>query len=187
MHLYCIEMKSPTSAPIVKVGSTRDWKKRIKDIRRDGHRRLKANGNFKVWETDRIWYRENEIKKMLGPYLVWGSECFNIDFSLVVRLIDFYVTWPVKPRRRRDISQLETKIRNSVSSIRYSDPGRPRMFNPTPDQWTQIKGIWTDDKITYHHRMSQIQIIMGRPIAFWLVRDRIKVELDVDEPLVKES
>ena len=178
MVIYCIEMQSPTKEPIVKVGATRDWNKRHKALRAKGHHRLKSSGKFKIWDADRIWHRENEIKKMLQPYLVWGSECFNIDVALVVSLIDFYVTWPAKPNRRRDISRLETRIRNSLSPVRTGVPGRPRTFDPTQEQWDKVKQMWRSKEFVLSHRMALIENIMGRPIAPHLVRDRLKVEND---------
>ena len=55
--------------------------------------------------------------------------------------------------------------------VPHPKSGRPRdKFDPTPDQWTDIKAIWTG-KFTLPHKLAEIQIIMGRPIKPWLVRD----------------
>ena len=73
--------------------------------------------------------------------------------------------------------------------VQKSKTGRPRLFDPTPEQDTLVREVWRTEGLTRAYKLKRISEIMGTEIKFHILRDRYKgfpgVELDVDEPLVK--
>ena len=143
-----------------------------------GYKRLKET--LKDAGAQRVWIDTDISRSELAALTDAAGRGLRHGYVLVVLdLLD------LGPRRAALVKRLaargvEVVVRGKAGKrLVTGHPGRPRSkFDPTDEQWTDIKEVWRQRHNVLPHRMALIENIMGRPIAPHLVRDRLKVEND---------
>ncbi|MCP4318355.1 MAG: hypothetical protein GY789_20645 [Hyphomicrobiales bacterium] len=139
-------------------------------------------------EDDREYF--HDMRRAMGIALRPGDTLLLVSISDLgprpMRLLKCLADWDVKvqivghepvlcdTKEKRD-QLVETKA-NAPYRESKRKRGRPRHFDPTPEQAKMVRLVWNAEGVTRAHRLKQVEEIMGmKPgtLVFWLVRDWI--------------
>lgn len=133
-----------------------DDREKLQELREDMGLAIREGDTILLASTSDLGARPARLLKCLA------------DWNVSVQVIGHEPVLPDTKERRDYLMSLEGAGGRRKPKQKL---GRPRVFDPTPDQAKLIVAIWETEGVMPKFKVKQISALMGRPVKYHHVRD----------------